>query len=227
MRPIERGDPPTDAAGAPLVFGDYPDARSELFARLGRYCTFCERPIKAGLAVEHVHHKDGYPHLRRVWTNFLLACVNCNSTKGTKKVGGFLFMPDRDNTFRCLTYLGNGRVQAAVGLSPPDKAKATQLIRLVGLEREPTHDPEAKDLRWNDRREAWDKAIRYKTMWDAGMIPVERITDMCLADGHWSIWMTVFAGNRAVRLALIAAAVGTAACFDADGDPTPRTGGQV
>lgn len=227
MRPIDRGDPPHDAGGVLITFADYQDARAELFVRLGRYCSFCERPIKAGLHVEHVHHKDGHPHLEREWTNFLLACVNCNSTKGTKEVGKFLFLPDRDNTFRGFAYVSGGRVQPATGLSPTEKAKATRLIRLVGLEREPTHDPEAKDLRWNDRREAWDKATRYKAMWDAGQISVDHISDMCAADGHWSIWMTVFAGYAQVRLALIVAWPGTAACFDTAGDPTYRAGGQV
>jgi hypothetical protein len=51
--------------------------------------------------------------------------------------------------------------------------------------------------------------------------------ELCVADGHWSIWMTVFAGIVAVRLALIHALPGTAACFDAQGDPVARAGGQI
>ena len=227
MRPINRGFPPVDSAGTPLVFTQYADAKSELIARLGEFCSFCERRIKAGIHIEHVRHKDAYPHLECEWTNLLLACVNCNSTKGTNEVGNFLYLPDRDNTFRCLTYVAAGRVQTTAGLFPAEKSKATRLIRLVGLDRDPVHDPKAKDLRWNHRREAWDLAIRYKGQFDAGLIGVDAIVDLCAAGGHWSIWMTVFGGNPAVRLALIAAAVGTAACFDAAGDPTPRLGGQV
>ena len=77
------------------------------------------RPIKAGMAVEHVFHKDGYPHLECELTNFLLACVNCNSTKGTKVfTRRELFLPDQDNTFRVLTYSVGGIVFPNPTLSP-------------------------------------------------------------------------------------------------------------
>ena len=49
-------------------------------------------------------------------------------------------------------------------------------------------------MRWNDPREAWDKATRYRTMYQQGVVTVDTIVDLCLADGHWSIWMNVFAG---------------------------------
>ena len=225
MRPIERGPIPSIGA-AQKVYAQYADARGDLFERLGRYCSFCERPIKAGLAVEHVFHKDANPGLEREWTNFLLACVNCNSTKGTK---GFtrlqLFLPDQDNTFRALMYSGGGIVSPNSTLSPPQKAKATRLIRLVGLDRSPTNDPQAKDMRWNDRREAWDKATRYRTKYQQDAVAVDTVVDLCLADGHWSIWMTVFAGENIVIIALITAFVGTANCFDTAGLPIAR--GQV
>jgi hypothetical protein len=49
-----------------------------------------------------------------------------------------------------------------------------------------------------------------------------------MADGHWSIWMTVFETVKEIRLALIAAIPGTdTACFDADGNPVVRPGGQI
>ena len=39
------------------------------------------------------------------WNNFLLACPNCNSTKGnTDVVLDDYLWPDRDNTFRALKY---------------------------------------------------------------------------------------------------------------------------
>ena len=65
MRPVERGGVPTTAAGTPKVYAEYADARGDLYARIGRYCSFCERPIKAGLAVEHIHHMNAHPHLER------------------------------------------------------------------------------------------------------------------------------------------------------------------
>jgi uncharacterized protein (TIGR02646 family) len=230
MRPVDRGPIPNDPDGNPKVFAEYADARADLFLRIGRYCSFCERPIKAGLAVEHVHHKDAYPDLERVWNNFLLACVNCNATKGTREVRRKqLVFPDQDNTFRALAYSVGGRVSPNPTLTPTLKGKATRLIKLVGLQRAPTKDPQAKDLRWNDRREAWDKAVRYRTKYEQGGIAVETLVDLCMSDGHWSIWMTVFDRITDIRLALIAAFPGirSANCFDAFGNPVVRPNGQV
>jgi uncharacterized protein (TIGR02646 family) len=225
MRPVERGDVPR-VGGVAKIYSQYQDARADLFVRLGRYCSFCERPIKAGLAVEHVYPKDTHHNLECEWSNFLLACVNCNSTKGAKSfTRRQLFLPDQDNTFRALAYSAGGIVSPALTLSPSDKGKATRLIRLVGLDKYPTNDPQAKDLRWNDRREAWDKAIRYRAKYLQGGVAVENLVDLCMADGHWSIWMTVFAGVQAVLLGLLAAFPQAAVFFDAAGRPLAR--GQV
>jgi uncharacterized protein (TIGR02646 family) len=229
MRPVDRGAVPLDTVGNPKVYVEYADARGDLFARLGRYCSFCERSIKAGLAVEHVHHKHGHPHLECEWTNFLLACVNCNSRKGTQVVRRKqVLLPDQDNTFMALTYSIGGRVLPHPSLSPPLKAKAMRLIRMVGLNSLPIDDVQARDMRWNDRREAWDKAVRYRTKYSAGLIDTASIVDLCLADGHWSIWMTVFDSIAEIRIALVAAVPGMpAGCFDPSGNPTPRPGGQI
>jgi uncharacterized protein (TIGR02646 family) len=217
-----------DAGGQPKVFATYAAARADLFARLGRYCSFCERRIPVSLAVEHVVAKSRRPALARDWKNFLLACQNCNSTKGTKLVGRHMFLPDADNTFRALEYSVGGKVKSAAALTGLLKGKATRLIRLVGLDKRPTADPEAKDLRWEDRREAWDKATRYQGLYAAGTVSLTNVVDLCLSDGHWSIWMTVFAPHAVVRQALIAAWPGTAVnCFDAATAAVVRPGGQI
>ncbi len=66
-------------------------------------------------------------------------------------------------------------------------------------------------------------------MYQQGRVADATIVDLCLADGHWSIWMTVFAGIKEIVLALIAAfpATVSANCFDANGLPTVRPGGQI
>jgi hypothetical protein len=114
-------------------------------------------------------------------------------------------------------------------LTSRQKTKATRLIKLVSLDKMPADDPAAPDLRWNDRRESWDKATRYRTKYQNGSSTVETIVDLCKGDGHWSIWMTVFEGNKDVRLALISAFSGTvsAKCFNPDGNPIQRQGEQI
>jgi uncharacterized protein (TIGR02646 family) len=109
MRPIRRGSSPIAAD-----YQDYKKAQPDLVARLGLYCSFCERRIPTNMAVEHIQPKGlaAYAHLIGRWDNFLLACVNCNSTKKDKDVNlANVLLPDRDNTFAALRYLCDGSIQ--------------------------------------------------------------------------------------------------------------------
>ena len=104
MRPIERGT-------APKVYAAYRDAIGDLEDRLGRYCSYCERLLQIGLAVEHKAPKSLYPDGELVWDNFLLGCSNCNSVKDDKDVDddGTLW-PDKHNTLLALAYSKGGFV---------------------------------------------------------------------------------------------------------------------
>lgn len=94
MRPVDKG-------AAPAVYTRYQDAGPDLQVRIGDYCNYCERQIETNLAVEHVRPKSHVAALRTDWTNFLLACVNCNSSKGDTPVNlPDYFWPDADNTLR-------------------------------------------------------------------------------------------------------------------------------
>ena len=75
MRPVDKGV-------APARYVRYQDANSDLRGRIGDYCSYCERQIETHLAVEHVQPKVRRTTLRNSWSNFLLGCVNCNSSKG-------------------------------------------------------------------------------------------------------------------------------------------------
>ncbi len=117
MRPVRRGDSPI--AGD---YADYKTAKTDLIARIASgkhngqhiaaYCSYCERKIDTNLAVEHIEPKKGAhgkPELKGRWSNFLLACVNCNSTKGDKRVVlDQLYLPDRDNTALAFQYQADG-----------------------------------------------------------------------------------------------------------------------
>lgn len=46
-------------------------------------------------------------------------------------------------------------------------------------------------------------------MYENEGVRVELIVDLALATGYWSVWMTVFAGHRDVRLRLRKAFPGT------------------
>lgn len=83
MRPVNRGNRPTHDNGQVKNYEDYGDLRKDLISRIGEYCSYCETPLGANLAIEHILSKS--LSLNEVdWNNSLLACTNCNSHKTDK-----------------------------------------------------------------------------------------------------------------------------------------------
>lgn len=225
MRPVARGASPQ--AGD---FDDYEKAKPDLVSRLGRYCSYCERPIATLLAVEHIQPKGvpAYAHLEGDWKNFLLACGNCNSSKSKKNVVlADVLMPDRDNTFHAFSYRQDGCVlpsAAAVVAGLNQIAKAT--LALTGLDKsiEKTPDANGKQValdRISQRMEVWGKALEachaVRTAHPAAAIVVrDYAIKLAQAEGFFSIWMTVFKNDADMLNRLIDAFPGTrdSGCFD-------------
>lgn len=232
MRPVKRGECPKDKNGQPIVFKEYADARGKLIQRIGEYCSYCEMSLDAALAIEHVQPKHIHTHLALSWGNFLLACSNCNSTKGQKDITlSDYFWPDVDNTFRAYTYTRGGVVKVNAALSRQDQVKAQQTIELFGLDKTP-NTANASDRRWKNRREAWEEAKDSKKDLAACNTPQMRkqIVRTAVAKGYWSIWMQVFSGDADMLNRFIHAKGynGTCkSCFDADGSPLPRKNGAL
>lgn len=227
MRPVDKGSAPV------ATYANYAAALPDLEQRLGRYCSYCERYIATNLAVEHVQTKSLVPALALTWSNFLLACVNCNSCKGATPItfADYLW-PDSDNTLRAFEYCTGGVVAPRSALAAPLRAKAQASAALVGLDRVPgaAVPPTQSDLRWLKRFETWRKAndaLRRLTQNDTEELR-EQIVDTALATGLFSIWWTVFAVDRNMRSRLRAAFVGTCSnSFDADENVQARPGGQL
>ncbi len=229
MRPVDRGSSPQAAD-----FSDYRDAFPELSARLGPFCSYCERVIPTNLAVEHIQPKGlaQYAPLAGRWDNFLLACVNCNSTKLDKDVLlDETFLPDRDNTFAAFEYTPDGKVVPKTSLPAAGVPIATATLALTGLDKKLN---EVRDA--NGQIVAIDRVAQRMVVW---LIAWESHDDLCdcpteemrrqiartaVASGFFSIWMKVFEGDARMRSLLIKAFPGTAAdCFDAQTEPrTPR-----
>ena len=140
MRPVVRGDYPKDEKGINIQFVKYAQARGELIKRMGEFCSYCEMHLDSSLAVEHVQPKKPDGALTEMedraldWNNFLLACTNCNSTKGnTDVILEDYFWPDRDNTFHLFRYSEGGVIFPAIHLSDTEKLKANKTILLTGL----------------------------------------------------------------------------------------------
>jgi len=227
MRPVDKGL-------APNVYTKYEDAGPDLQARLGDYCSYCERQIETHLAVEHVMPKVHRPNLRNVWRNFLLGCGSCNSSKGKRRVAlRDYYWPDRDNTLRAFAWAKGGLVLPHPGLSPAERAKAQATIALTGLDKypgNPGREPTRADRRWIRRREILKMAEK-----DRDRLAVNNTTEVrelivenALGRGLFSIWWTVFAGDVDMRRRLREAFIGThGASFDANEDLAPRLGGQL
>ncbi|MDB5310310.1 MAG: endonuclease [Gemmataceae bacterium] len=220
MRPVFR-----DASPLAGDYEEYRDSFPDLVGRIGAYCSYCERRIATNLAVEHIQPKSlpAYTHLKGRWDNFLLGCVNCNSTKKDKDVVlDKVLLPDRDNTAAVFDYTMDGTISVRVGLPDATRAMAAAVLALVGLDRRASAviDNNGRLVaidRVAQRMEAWltaqssrDDLLANPT--EAFRRQVARTAREC---GFFSIWMAAFADDIAVRRLLIAEFGGTAAdCFD-------------
>ncbi|MCC5884783.1 MAG: HNH endonuclease [Halomonas sp.] len=228
MRPITR-------IAAPQVYTRYQDAIDDLENCFGRYCSYCERFIPTGLAVEHVSPKSSDSARETDWTNFLIGCNNCNSTKGVKITNNQDFLwPDRDNTLMAIEYKAGGLVEPSVSLAPHIKQKATALIELVGLDRHPgqplAKQPARRDKRYMDREEVWTLAqVARRTLANNNNIDFrEYIVSTAKKAGFFSIWLTVFDDDSDMRCRLVEAHAGTAKdCFENDWTLKSRAGGHI
>jgi uncharacterized protein (TIGR02646 family) len=234
MRPVIRGDSPQADD-----YDNYRHSFPDLAGRLGMYCSYCERRIATQLAVEHIQPKDlaAYQHLIGRWDNFLLGCVNCNSTKGKKDVVlGNVLLPDRDNTAVAYEYTMDGRIVVRDHLTESQKAMASLTLALVGLDKRASTVGDSNGQlvaidRVAQRMEAWliAEASKYDLQTNPSDAFRRQIARTATAHGFFSIWMAVFADDRAVRKLLIEEFIGTAAdCFDAETtlpvSPRPATG---
>lgn len=152
MRPIDKGP-------APRAYTDYTAAIDDLEDRLGLYCSYCERRLPSGLALEHKAPKRLHPRRRLDWGNFLLSCSNCNSVKGeTDLADDATLWPDRHNTFLAITYERGGLVGVSEALPASLAARAQALVDMVGLNRHVDKgfpDPTGRDRRWQQRDSVW------------------------------------------------------------------------
>ena len=230
MRPVHRGPAPA------VPFLNYRDAAEPLMAALGDYCSYCERQIPTHMAVEHIQPKSLVPALLLAWANFLLACGNCNSSKGSKPIVlADYFWPDTDNTLRAFEYKNGGLVEPAAGLAVATLPKVRATLDLLGLDKypgnpDPDKEPTSADLRWQHRRQLWDCAERSKAriLANNSIELREQVVESAALRGHFGIWYTVVGFDQDMRQRLVAAFRGTSAnCFDGAGLPVLRPGGAI
>lgn len=235
LRPIRRGISPIGTE----IYSTYQSSKVDLIDKIssgwcnkGRnissYCSYCERKIDTNLAVEHIQPKDGefgHPELEFTWSNFLLACVNCNSTKRAKEVLFHnLLLPDRDNTFYAFKYRADGIIEPRDTLSSINRTKANNILKLLGLDKETretfseTGNLIAQD-RGSQRIEVWgiaEEALDNYLDNIENLIIKELIIKNMLLSGFFSVWMTIFDDYPEMKNLFINAIHGTreSGCFD-------------
>ena len=218
MRPVVRGDAPADETGLPITFTDYKQARDALIARMGDYCSYCEIALPSEVDVEHMLPKSLHEKLELEWSNFLLACSNCNSIKGNQPATlDDYYWPDQDNTLRAFLYeLDEPPQVSTTGTCDPTIALRT--LELTGLDRVPGHPRYSdRDRRWKKRMEAWNIALFSQKNLTANDCTEmrEQIIVAARATGFWSIWYHVFYLDQDMQDRLIDAFPGTDRhCFD-------------
>lgn len=228
MRPVTR-------VAAPKIYKKYQDALDDLETCFGQYCSYCERRIPVLLAVEHVSPKSKDAARETDWTNFLLGCVNCNSTKGNTPTNDQDFLwPDKDNTLMAIQYIAGGLVIPSPTVASNILPKVVALIELVGLDRHPgqpvVKQPADRDRRYIEREEKWSLAHRMRDLLVSNNNAAfrEAIVELAIQSGFFSIWITVFHDDPEIRRRLVEAHSGTARdCFEDDWTLKSRLGGHI
>jgi uncharacterized protein (TIGR02646 family) len=211
MRSVDKGAAPEGESGQPVIFEPYGKAAPYLKRVLGRWCSFCERFVATSLAVEHKLPKATYPELAHDWTNFLLGCSNCNSTKGTREQGSASpLWPDEEDTSNLVEYHRSGAIRPRADLGAAQKGRVEALLGLVGLSKQPK-ELGPGDHRFDDRMEVWSLAEQALTDLDAQQSEAMRanVVKLAAAKGGYSIWTTVFANDGDMLERLAAAHPGT------------------
>lgn len=230
MRPVNRGP-------APRTYDKYEKAKQDLVNQLGSYCSYCERRISTHLAVEHIQPKGlpQYEHLKNEWTNFLLACVNCNSSKSDRLVElDKILLPDRDNTFAAFVYHENGSVDITPDIGEEIQALATATRDLTALNKVNHQNWDETALfsaleRVGQRVQAWVQAKEALQDYKMQRTLPRPIAREAAGAGFFSIWMAAFDGIQEVRSEIIRVFPNTAEdCFDEATNPvSPRPANEL
>lgn len=193
MRPVKRPKLNKTYSGCKSYLPDLVDS-------FGNYCSYCERWDKND--VEHVIPKTA-PVIGRLlktkWDNLLLGCPRCNRdfkrAKNPSRAG--YIWPDQDNTFNMLEYYPDGRIKPRSGLSVANEIRTKNTIRLVRLD---DTDETQKVLHFFRKKE-FKKAEWMRSLYQKKELTVDQVVEM--SSDAWSVWLTVFFDDVAVRTAII------------------------
>ncbi len=136
----------------------------------------------------------------------MLACVTCNSIKGSAALTlAHYYWPDEHNTFLLFDFHPLGVITVKPHLSGTvNRSIANATMALTGLDRFGS-TASAADRRWVKRAEAYSKAQTIFDYYVSKGRPSDAIiliTNQATSSGFWSVWMKVFETEHAVVAAL-------------------------
>lgn len=189
MRSLQRNPWPQNPDGSKKTPAEYKDFLPNLIDNFGRYCCYCEIAYWS-LDVEHVAPKSLNPTQICNWDNLLLACPKCNrdyKKSWNSNRDGFVW-PDTYDSFDMFEYHVDGSMNVKNNLSSPEKDFAKNTIDLLKL-----NEPEScSNWLCSKRYEQWDIASGDLEDYKKGIRSIDRIVKNVVANGYWSVWMTVF-----------------------------------
>lgn len=105
-------------------------------------CAYCESAIHCDGHIEHFRRKNPkhFPELTFEWTNLFISCDSprhCGIYKDRPSSSAYdpecLIKPDKEDPEQYLYFHSSGHVRVREGLSDEDKHKASETIRVFGL----------------------------------------------------------------------------------------------
>lgn len=221
MRPVNKGI-------SPGTYGHWDDARDDLKRVIGKYCSYCEMKLTHMPHIEHVVPRENGGS-ETDWENLLFSCVHCNSRKGTTNStrDGYLW-PDKHNTHLAFVYPDANMIQTSPLLTGTELQKGEALIKLCGLDKNPSHPKfSIKDERWTERDQTWQIALDSLQNWQEAPSEAmaQSIANAAIGHGHFSIWMRIFQKEPVVRKKIMEAFPGTEKeCYDDQTQPVQHVG---
>lgn len=151
-----------------------PSLDAEVPHEYGVRCAYCESAIFHEGHIEHFRRKNptrGYPELTFEWSNLFLACGannHCGHYKDRKSALPYdpnhLIKPDEHDVDDYLYFHSSGEVRAKAGLDEPGLRKATESIRVFGLDNSVLASNRAKALR--SYRKLKDEELEELASWE-------------------------------------------------------------
>ena len=220
MRPINKGNIPTNKDGVDKEYTSYRQAKDDLRDRLGSFCSYCEMNIDNQPDIEHISPKSKNSELENDWENFLLACKPCNILKSDNNDNrdDYLF-PDTHNTSFLYEYSISG-VKVRDDLDSTTKKLATATFDLVQLNRKLDTSGRTDDRKlarlnsWNKAQEALSDLLELPNE----LAMIRQTARSC--NGFFTMWIQVFKNYPEVKKAILENVAGSSLnCYDKDINP--------